>query len=50
MATKTPTPAQLAARKRFAEMAKSGELAKKRATGTKKKSSLKTVPSQIFFS
>ena len=41
MATKTPTPAQLAARKRFAEMAKSGELAKKRATGTKKKSSLK---------
>lgn len=36
MITKKPTEKQLAARKRFAAMAKSGELAKKRKTGLKK--------------
>ena len=41
MAVKKPTPAQLAARKKFAEMAKSGELAKKRATASKKSTGLK---------
>ena len=40
MATKKPTAKQLAARKRFAEMAKNGTLAKKRAA-SKKKSGLK---------
>lgn len=37
MAVKKPTPAQLAARKKFAAMAKSGELAKKRKVAPKKK-------------
>lgn len=41
MSTKKPTAKQLEARKRFAEMAKSGELAKKRATTAKKKTGLK---------
>lgn len=36
MASKKPTPAQLAARKRFAEMAKNGTLAKKRKASSKK--------------
>lgn len=34
---KEPSPAQLAARKRFSEMAKSGELKKLKATSLKKK-------------
>lgn len=37
MSTKKPTPKQLEARKRFAEMAKSGELSKKREAAAKKK-------------
>jgi metal-responsive CopG/Arc/MetJ family transcriptional regulator len=37
MATRTPTPAQLAARARFAEMARSGVLNRKRKTAAKKK-------------
>lgn len=37
MPTKKPSAKQLEARKKFAEMAKSGELAKKRASATKKK-------------
>lgn len=42
MATKKPTAKQLAARAKFAKMAKDGTLAKKRkAVTTKKKSSLK---------
>jgi hypothetical protein len=41
MSTKKATPAQLAARKRFAEMAKNGTLAKKRAVASKKKDGLK---------
>ena len=36
MATKKPTTKQLAARKRFTEMAKNGTLAKKRALALKK--------------
>lgn len=35
MATKKATPKQLAARKRFTEMAKNGTLAKKRAAASK---------------
>ncbi len=38
MSTKKPTAKQLAARKKFAEAAKNGTLAKKRATASKKKS------------
>lgn len=41
MPTKKPSAKQLAARKKFAEMAKSGELAKKRATTAKKNPGLK---------
>ena len=37
MSAKKPTAKQLAARKRFAEMAKNGTLAKKRAAANKKK-------------
>ncbi len=37
MTTKKPTPAQLAARKKFAKMAKDGTLAKKRKAASKKK-------------
>ena len=37
MSTKKPTAKQLAARKKFAEMAKNGTLAKKRKASTKKK-------------
>lgn len=37
MATKPPSPAQLAARERFAEMARSGALNRKRKTAAKKK-------------
>lgn len=37
MATRTPTPAQLAARERFAEMARSGALNRKRKAAAKKK-------------
>jgi len=37
MATRTPTPAQLAARERFAEMARSGVLNRKRKAAAKKK-------------
>lgn len=45
MATKKPTAKQLAARKRFAEMAKNGTLAKKRAlTSKKKKTTVKPKP------
>lgn len=40
-AAKKPTAKQLAARKRFTAMAKSGELAKRRATAAKNKPSLK---------
>ena len=49
MSTKKPTPAQLAARKKFAAMAKSGTLAKKRkkATKTKSKKGLKA-PVNVF--
>lgn len=38
MATRTPTPAQLAARERFAEMARSGVLNRKRQVAAKRKS------------
>lgn len=41
MSTKKPTAKQLAARKRFAEMAKNGTLAKKRKAATKKTGSNK---------
>jgi hypothetical protein len=37
MATRTPSPAQLAARKRFAEMARNGSLNRKRQIAAKKK-------------
>lgn len=37
MSTKKPTAKQLAVRKKFAEAAKNGTLAKKRATASKKK-------------
>ena len=37
MATHTPSPAQLAARKRFAEMARNGSLNRKRQIAAKKK-------------
>jgi hypothetical protein len=37
MATRTPTPAQLAARKRFAEMARNGSLNRKRQIAAKKR-------------
>jgi len=37
MPTKNPTPAQLAARKKFVKMAKDGTLAKKRKAAAKKK-------------
>jgi len=37
MATRTPTPAQLAARKKFAEMARNGSLNRKRQIAAKKK-------------
>lgn len=40
-ATKKPTAKQLAARKKFKEMAQNGTLAKKRAAASKKKTSLK---------
>lgn len=40
MPTKKPTPAQVAARKKFATMAKDGTLAKKRKAATKKKTGL----------
>ena len=39
MATRTPTPAQLAARARFAEMARNGSLNRKRQIATKKRAS-----------
>jgi hypothetical protein len=39
MATRTPTPAQLAARARFAEMARSGSLNRKRQIAAKKRAS-----------
>jgi hypothetical protein len=42
MATRTPTPAQLAARKKFAEMARNGSLNRKRQIAAKKK--LATTP------
>jgi hypothetical protein len=37
MATRTPTPAQLAARKKFAEMARNGSLNRKRQIAAKKR-------------
>jgi len=37
MATRTPSPAQLAARKRFAEMARNGSLNRKRQIAAKKR-------------
>jgi len=44
MATRTPTPAQLAARERFAEMARSGSLNRKRQIAAKKNASVKKNP------
>jgi len=46
MATKPPSPAQLAARERFAEMARSGSLNRKRQIATKKR---KANPSGLKF-
>lgn len=50
MATRTPSPAQLAARARFAEMARNGSLNRKRQIAAKKRSSnpvKKTVSQKI---
>jgi hypothetical protein len=44
MATKPPSPAQLAARERFAEMARSGSLNRKRQIAAKKNASVKKNP------
>ena len=44
MATRTPTPAQLAARERFAEMARSGVLNRKRQIAAKKSGGVKRNP------
>jgi hypothetical protein len=47
MATRTPSPAQLAARERFAEMARSGALNRKRQIAAKKNPAKKTVSQKI---
>jgi hypothetical protein len=50
MATRTPSPAQLAARKRFAEMARNGSLNRKRQIAAKKRAAnpvKKTVSQKI---
>jgi len=46
MATRTPTPAQLAARARFAEMARSGALNRKRQIAAKKSGGVKRNPAK----